>query len=122
MNYSLSGRNFIVLKGNLIKVGRIFLRLRSLVQLLPEDFKQRIKPKIDGFTALNDEDKNRIGNEIGFHPMLTVGGVPFPETKMARKIRKQEIIGIIMEERIEEIIGDVSSCLHEALKEERTKS
>jgi hypothetical protein len=49
-----------------------------------------------------------------------MGGMPFGETEMARKIREQEIIDVIMEERIEEIIGEVSSCLLEALKEERT--
>ena len=99
-----------------------FRRLSSLIQLLPEEFKQRIKPKIDSFGELDKEEWDEIGNTIGFKQILTIGGVAFGDDEMARKIRKQEMMGFFLEKRIEDIIGEISSYLHEVIKEQRIKS
>lgn len=97
-----------------------FQRLRSLVQLLPADMKDKVKPFIENFgKKLDEEDIERIHVEIGPYPILTVNGVPFGEEEFKRKVRGLEIIGEALERKVEEIIGVVSSMLHAAVKESR---
>ena len=92
-----------------------YFRLRSLIQLLPANFKERVSPKMDNFTLARAEEVDKIKREIGPTPILTLGGVPFGEYEISRKKRKQEIVGTILEKRVEEIIGEIASYLHEVV-------
>jgi hypothetical protein len=99
----------------------VLYELRSLVQMFPHDMKDRIMPLIENFPVFGEEEKKKIIQEVqrnvGTAEILTVNGVPFGEEEIQRKAIAQEIIGQAHEKKLEEIIGAVSSMLHEALKE-----
>jgi len=91
--------------------------------MLPQNMKNEIMSSIDNYPDYSkDEEKQLtkdIEREIGSSPIVTVCGVPFGEDEMQRKERAIQIKSIADEKKIEEIIGKVSSTLHEALKERR---
>lgn len=101
----------------------ILRKLRSLVQMLPQNIKDEIVPSIDSFPNLNkDEEKELIEiieGQIGRSPILTVGGYPFGEDEIRRKTIKQDIIGRFLEKKVEEIIGKITTALHEELRKSR---
>jgi len=99
-----------------------FYRLRSLVRMLPEDIKEEIKPRIESFGLITDEDKEKVAKSIGTLPILTVGGLPFGKEEWNRFEKGKSIIGWIRKKRIEDIIGEVATMLHEALEKERRES
>jgi hypothetical protein len=98
-------------------------RLRSLVQMLPQDMKEKIMPSIDTFPDFSKEEEQKlikdIEMKIGSRPIMTIGGFPFGEDEIRRKELSQKIMSHAHEKKIEEIIGKISSTLHEALKERR---
>jgi hypothetical protein len=98
----------------------VFRKLRSLVQILPQNLKEELISSVDTFPVLTKEESEKlvkeIKMEIGSQPILTVGGYPFGEDEMQRKERALRLIGIAYEKKVEEIIGKVATALHKALK------
>ena len=94
-------------------------RLRSLVQMLPQNIKEEIIQSVRNFPSFSKEEEEKIRkdieSEIGSRQILTVGGIPFGEHEMWRKERAKQIMSIPQKKKIEEIIGNASSALYEAL-------
>jgi hypothetical protein len=98
-----------------------FHKLRSLIQLLPENIKDHAVAETANFGVLDKKELENIRMEIGHQPILTVNGIPFGEDEYQRKVRAQELLGVALEKRVEEIIGRVSTLLHKELKESRIR-
>ena len=95
-----------------------FYKLRSLVRMLPKNLKEKIMPSIENFEAFNDmeakEIKKDLEREIGARPIL----MPF---EIDRRKRGETIIkthvGRLLEKKVEVLIDNVATVLHEALRE-----
>lgn len=79
-------------------------------------------PRIERFGVLTDEDIEKVEKGIGTETILTVGRVPFSGRDMNRFEKGKSIVGRIQKRRVEDIIDEVGTLLHEALAKERGES
>ncbi len=98
-----------------------FRKLRSLVKMLPKDVQVKIKIKMEKMIELTDNDKKMIEEGVGTLPILLAGGVPYSEKEWERRQRRDLIISNILKERLEDIVGEVATLLHEKLRKEALK-
>ncbi len=99
-----------------------FLRLRSLVKMLPKNLKDSITPSIEDFFNLDHNELAKLqeqwDREVGSGSILTVCGVPFGKTEQKRHDRAMNLINRAFRIKLETLIDRVSTVVHQELERE----
>ena len=88
------------------------MRLRSLVKMLPKEFKEKIASDLEKSGRISESQLNEMKERIDKERIKLLGEDESLNIE----------IDLLMESRIEELIDKISTMLHEGLKRDQTKT